>query len=231
MKDSCTDRRKGVTLGVLFRCRWNDGHKNLFTSQLNLLSFLPHTDGCVCDPGFQGPDCALPCPVGHYGNHCGGICRCHNNAYCRPQDGICVCRPGYHGDTCQERKYYTYFVPSIRMHCQKLSTFLHTRQYLILNLRTFGASLFHLKILPFSGCPHNRYGQDCDQMCFCDESCTCHHVTGECNVTLKHTDLWDGKPHLYLVHLYCRELDRWGLQFPCPTRQTNHTGKVQNRKN
>ncbi len=37
-----------------------------------------------------------------------------------------------------------------------------------------------------AACPYGRFGVNCRQICFCDESCGCDHVTGSCNTSVIH---------------------------------------------
>lgn len=53
-------------------------------------------------PGWQGPDCSLPCPSGTWGLNCNETCVCANGAACSPSDGSCACTPGWLGDSCEQ---------------------------------------------------------------------------------------------------------------------------------
>ncbi|XP_063792983.1 tenascin isoform X1 [Pseudophryne corroboree] len=66
--------------GVVETKPYCNGHGNYSTE----------TCGCVCEPGWKGPNCTeAECP----GN-------CHNRGTC--VDGKCVCNPGYTGEDCSE---------------------------------------------------------------------------------------------------------------------------------
>ena len=68
------------------------------------------SDGCRCDAGWQGMNCTEPCPEGHYGVECRGVCQCpQQSSGCSPVDGHCLCSPGYRGYYCESRcSYGTY---------------------------------------------------------------------------------------------------------------------------
>ena len=59
-------------------------------------------DGCVCDPGWLGPDCDESCPAQYYGMGCKHRCRCENGGTCHHTDGTCTCQPGYTGGLCDK---------------------------------------------------------------------------------------------------------------------------------
>lgn len=64
-------------------------------------------DGCHCFAGWHGVNCAKPCPEGHYGVECKGLCRCPQQSNgCSPVDGHCLCPPGYRGYHCESRCLY-----------------------------------------------------------------------------------------------------------------------------
>lgn len=88
----------------------------------------PASGGCLCSPGWTGPNCQegkitesrgalccrlkkgfrieisflLPeCSAGFYGADCQQRCLCQNGAACNKTDGACVCSSGWMGAACE----------------------------------------------------------------------------------------------------------------------------------
>ncbi|XP_013397866.1 uncharacterized protein LOC106164480, partial [Lingula anatina] len=32
-------------------------------------------------------------------------------------------------------------------------------------------------------CPYGFFGESCKSLCYCEDSCSCNHINGECNIT------------------------------------------------
>ena len=58
------------------------------------------TGTCECSPGFTGPLCSEPCPIGTYGRRCMGRCTCRNGGECYHVSGTCRCPGGWTGPDC-----------------------------------------------------------------------------------------------------------------------------------
>ncbi len=63
--------------------------------------------GCLCDPGWRGPDCSqqecpsLADPLGAYGNEQGRDCS--GRGICDYTRGICKCFTGFYGEACNKQ--------------------------------------------------------------------------------------------------------------------------------
>lgn len=54
----------------------------------------PWTGRCECVVGWDGAQCARPCPLYTFGLGCRSPCTCQNNAQCLPNNGTCICAQG-----------------------------------------------------------------------------------------------------------------------------------------
>ena len=58
----------------------------------------PHTGACVCHPGWDTPQCDLPCAAPFWGPGCDNLCNCSTiGAACDSVTGQCMCPPGHTG--------------------------------------------------------------------------------------------------------------------------------------
>jgi len=76
------------------------------------------SEGCHCYAGWHGVNCTEPCPAGHYGIKCRGICHCSEQSTgCSPVDGHCLCAPGYRGYYCESQCSYGTYGEGCRNEC------------------------------------------------------------------------------------------------------------------
>ncbi|CAG0889464.1 unnamed protein product [Darwinula stevensoni] len=57
---------------------------------------------CICQDGWRGEKCEVPCPEGTYGPDCAMNCTCRNEGVCNASDGKCVCQDGWTGNECEK---------------------------------------------------------------------------------------------------------------------------------
>lgn len=62
----------------------------------------PVNGTCVCQDGYTGEKCDIPCEKGYYGKNCSQKCVCVGEMRCDPVDGECICPPGYRGKACKQ---------------------------------------------------------------------------------------------------------------------------------
>uniref|UniRef100_A0A096LYY8 Tenascin Ca n=1 Tax=Poecilia formosa TaxID=48698 RepID=A0A096LYY8_POEFO len=78
LRDQCSSEQLTVCIGELGTKPYCNGHGN----------YSSETCGCICDPGWRGPNCTeAECPG-----------RCQDRGRC--VDGKCVCYKGFAGDDC-----------------------------------------------------------------------------------------------------------------------------------
>lgn len=46
---------------------------------------------------------------------------------------------------------------------------------------------------PFVECAYGTYGEDCQAVCECDDTCACDPVSGNCTIRGRYPNLWQGK--------------------------------------
>lgn len=55
------------------------------------------TGRCICEPGYTGMHCNLPCQEDFYGLNCKESCKCLHGGTCHHISGMCNCTAGWMG--------------------------------------------------------------------------------------------------------------------------------------
>uniref|UniRef100_A0AAY4A4Q0 receptor protein-tyrosine kinase n=1 Tax=Denticeps clupeoides TaxID=299321 RepID=A0AAY4A4Q0_9TELE len=77
--------------------------------------------GCICPPGFKGPNCQTVCGEGRFGRSCKERCRdgqCRSMVFCQQDPYGCSCATGWKGLNCSEACPEGYYGAGCKLSCQ-----------------------------------------------------------------------------------------------------------------